>query len=140
LLNIAYALKVAPSFLLSPLGRPTDPLDLPNLSSGLASMTSVEFDAWLTGTNAGAYRPTNAAEIAERTELAAYRDLHDLLREQTRQRVLQDLEQDAPNGAAGSKPWDRTGDRLAFTEQRIAEISEFLESAGWHLIEGNSTS
>jgi transcriptional regulator with XRE-family HTH domain len=138
LLNIAYALKVAPSFLLAPLGRPTDPLDLPNLSSGLTSMTSVEFDAWLSGTNAGAYRPTNAAEIAERTELAAYRDLHHLLREQSRLRVLKDMEGDALNGAAGSKPWDRTGDRLASTEQAIAEVLEFLQSAGWPLGEEDS--
>lgn len=64
LLNIAFALKVAPSLLLAPLGRPTDKIDLPNLSSGLAAMTTVEFDAWLTGANTGGYRPTNAAELA----------------------------------------------------------------------------
>ena len=102
-------------------------------------MTSVEFDAWLTGTNAGAYRPTNAAEMAERNELAALRDLQDLFRERTRLRTLNELEREALSGTVSPKPWDNTKDRIASTERKIAEVLEFLRSAGWTLSEEDPT-
>jgi transcriptional regulator with XRE-family HTH domain len=133
LLNIAYALKVAPSLLLAPLGRPTDTIDLPNLSSGLAAMTTAEFDAWLTGANAGGYRPTNAAELAERNELAALRDLENLVRERARLRTLLQLEHDTGNLPTPGKPWDRIEDRLVLADQKINEITTYLRSAGWTL-------
>jgi transcriptional regulator with XRE-family HTH domain len=133
LLNIAFALKVAPSLLLAPLGRPTDAVDLPNLSSGLSAMTTAEFDAWFTGANTGGYRPTNAAELAERNELAALRDLEDLVRERERLRTLRALEHDAGGLRQPGKPWDRIEDRLELTDQKIDEVTTYLHSAGWTL-------
>jgi transcriptional regulator with XRE-family HTH domain len=133
LLNIAFALKVAPSLLLAPLGRPTDKIDLPNVSSGLAAMTTAEFDAWLTGANTGGYRPTNAAELAERNELAALRDLENLVRERERLRTLIELEHEMGNLPKPGKPWDRIEDRLMLTDQKINEITAYLRSAGWTL-------
>jgi transcriptional regulator with XRE-family HTH domain len=133
LLNIAFALKVAPSLLLAPLDRPTDKVDLPNLSAGLTAMTAAEFDAWLTGANAGSYRPTTAAELAERNELAALRDLENLIRERQRLRTLLDLADGLQDPQASGKPWDRTGDRLLLANQKIDEITAYLHSAGWAL-------
>jgi transcriptional regulator with XRE-family HTH domain len=133
LLNIAFALKVTPSLLLAPLDRPTDKIDLPNLSSGLTAMTAIEFDAWLTGANTGSYRPTNAVELAERNELAALRDLENLVRERQRLRILLDLEHGPQDIRSSAKPWDRTGDRLVLANQKIDEITAYLRSAGWAL-------
>jgi transcriptional regulator with XRE-family HTH domain len=133
LLNIAFALKVAPSFLLAPLGRPNEVIDLPSLSPGLSAMTAAEFDAWLTGTNNGGYRATNAPEMAERNELAAFRDLDSLIRERARLRVVIDLDSETANSPSDSKPWDRTEDKLTLTNQKIDEITAYLRSAGWSL-------
>jgi transcriptional regulator with XRE-family HTH domain len=137
LLNIAFALKVAPSFLLAPLGRPLAPLDLVGLSSGLASMTPAEFDGWLSGSNSGSYRPTNAAELSERTELEAFRTLDSLLRERRRLNSVRELERDRVDEATLSAPLerDRTSKRLADIADEITAIAAYLSSAGWNIDE-----
>jgi transcriptional regulator with XRE-family HTH domain len=66
LLNIAAALRVPPVVLLAPIGLPLHGPDVPNLSSDIAGMTTVEFDAWLSGASDGAYRwkpKTNALDM-----------------------------------------------------------------------------
>jgi transcriptional regulator with XRE-family HTH domain len=137
LLNIAYALKVAPSFLLAPMGDREGSSDLPGLSAGLASMPPNEFDAWLAGTDAGAYRPVNAHELAERTELAAFRDLDGLLRERRRLRVLRRA--DTPEGNnpedASEPDWNRVQQRLSAIESQIADTRAYLDGAGWATVD-----
>ena len=134
-LNLAFALKVAPSFLLAPLGDPTGRIDLPGLTSGLAAMSPAEFDAWLTGSSSGAYRATNALELAERSELAAFRDLEGLIRERRRLGVVRDLETQgsADSQTPTSAEWNRTAERLATIENEIVDAVQFLASAGWNL-------
>jgi transcriptional regulator with XRE-family HTH domain len=133
LLNIAYALKVAPTFLLAPIGDPEGAPDLPGLSTGLSSMAPNEFDAWFAGSDSGAYRPVNARELAERNELAAFRDLDGLLRERRRLQVLRRA--DEPEGHNSEHPtvsdWDRVEQRLFAIQSQIAQTRRFLDGAGW---------
>jgi transcriptional regulator with XRE-family HTH domain len=133
LLNIAFALNVAPSFLLAPLGRPDASVDLSNLTSGLLRMSVAEFDAWLSGSNSGGYRPTTSAEIAERNELAALRELDYLLRERKRLQTLLDLEQGGAGSSGTELPWGRTADKLVVASQEIEKIATYLREAGWSL-------
>lgn len=133
LLNIAYALKVAPSFLLAPIGDAAGGSDLPGLSSGLAAMRPTEFDGWLSGSDSGAYRPSNAAELAERTELAAFRELDGLLRERRRLRVLRGEVTSIDTSATHLEDteWNRVDRRLSAVESEIDETRRYLASAGW---------
>jgi transcriptional regulator with XRE-family HTH domain len=133
LLNIAFALKVTPSILLAPMGDPAAGCDLPGLSEGLASMRPNEFDAWLAGLDAGAYRPSNAAELAERNELAAFRELDALLRERRRIRFLQGDNTPASEdaGELGVAEWNRLEQRLSALEKQIASTRGYLEIASW---------
>src|SRR3954462_10739747 len=54
LLNLAMALKVAPTFLLAPMSKPDAKLDIPNLVDEFADMSVAEFDAWFAGLTEGA--------------------------------------------------------------------------------------
>lgn len=133
LLNIAFALRVAPSFLLTPMADAQGTSDLPGLIGGLASMRPNEFDAWLSGSDSGAYRPVNAPEMSERNELAAFRELDGLLRERRRLRVLQRTEvgESGDSSSAGDSNWNRAEQRLAAVEVQIADARRYLEGAGW---------
>ncbi|MEB0003821.1 helix-turn-helix transcriptional regulator [Cryobacterium sp. 10I1] len=136
LLNIAHALGVSPLFLLAPVGRPLDALDLPNLSPALAAMTVVEFDAWISGETDGAYRWTTTDERSERTQLQAMRELDALIRE--RNRLTSNLQvETAVNVAVGEgsagQPWNTTQERLDEANRRINQLSSYLTSAGWKL-------
>ena len=133
LLNIAFALRVAPSFLLTPMADSQGESDLPGLSAGLASMRPNEFDAWLAGSDSGAYRPVNAPEISERNELAAFRELDGLLRERRRLRVLQRTDTGGSGDAstAADSNWNRAEQRLAAVEVQIADTRRYLEGTGW---------
>ena len=46
LVDIAWALRVPLTVLLVPMERPLDPVDLPNVSAGVQSLTAGQFDAW----------------------------------------------------------------------------------------------
>jgi transcriptional regulator with XRE-family HTH domain len=133
LLNIAYALRVAPSFLLTPLGDAEADPDLPGLSPGLASMRPSEFDAWLAGLDSGAYRPVNPSEMSERNQLAAFRDLDRLLREQRRLGVLgQTADRPTDNLAERSGgEWNAVAQRLAAIETELDAVRSYLDAAGW---------
>ncbi|TFB87422.1 XRE family transcriptional regulator [Cryobacterium algoricola] len=136
LLNIAHALGVSPLFLLAPVGRPLDTLDLPNLSPAFAAMNVVEFDAWISGETDGAYRWTTTDERSERTQLQAMRELDALIRE--RNRLVSNLQiETALNVAAGDndtgQPWNTTQERLDEANRRINQLSSYLTSAGWKL-------
>lgn len=134
LLNIAYALKVAPSFLLAPIGDPLARVDLTNLSEPLAAMTSAEFDAWLTGSDEGAYRPTDAEEMSERTQLAAFRALQRLIRERRRLITVHELDlEDRAVIDASSLQWNARSERLELINREIEETTAYLAAAGWRI-------
>lgn len=118
LLNIARALRVPPAFLLAPLADPRGALDLPNLSEDFNSMSVEEFDAWLSGESAGAYRSSSPEERNDMAELDAFRELQRLKRELQRERVTGGL--DKPASA-----------RLEYLERQTFELTEFLRAAGW---------
>ena len=136
LLNLAWALRISPLFILAPLGLPDEDLDLPNVIPDVQKLTTKEFDAWVSGDLSGTYRPVIADEMTERIQLDA---LHDLLRAQREANRLHTLirlsdEADALGDAApisSEAEWRDFTPRLAEAERRIAELQTFLESAGW---------
>lgn len=131
LLNIALALRVAPTFLLAPMANPGSNLDLPNLSAEMSELTIANFDAWFAGLPEGAII-TSGADRNERQELLALREISVLLRERRRLETMSALESGAvtdPNHPFGSS----TARRLAETEAHITELTEFLSKAGWDL-------
>ena len=136
LLNIAFALGVPPVYLLVPIERLGQPLDLPNLSPPLAGMDPLEFDAWVTGSSTGAFRPPTAAEQASRAELDALRELDAARRESNR--LQASLEIVADGAARGELPvpgqeWAPTRLRLEQLDAQIQQLEGYLRSAGWEL-------
>lgn len=127
LLNIAMALKVPLSFLLAPLRRPDDPLDLPGLSGDFDGMTVSEFDAWLAAVPDGDYRGAIAAERNDRAELQALREMEALRREQRRLRAWIVVD----GNADGSAP--DVLDRISDISGQLRELSSYLRSAGWQI-------
>jgi transcriptional regulator with XRE-family HTH domain len=124
LLNVAIALQVPVSYLLAPMTRPLDGLDLPNLSSAFTDMTAAEFDAWLSSIPNADYRAETAAERSDRAELQAFRELQVHRRELRRLRIVAGLEEAHELG----------------TQSRIEEITRqidvnvaYLRSAGWEV-------
>lgn len=122
LLSIARALRVPPAFLLAPLTHPSRTVDLPNLSSDVASMSVSEFDAWLAGDSDGAYRSSDPAERSDLAELDAFRELQQLRRELHREGAISSVDESPTS----------TG-RRAYLEAQTAELTEFLTKAGWLL-------
>jgi transcriptional regulator with XRE-family HTH domain len=136
LLNIAKALRVTPIFLLTPIARPWAELDIANLSSSFDGMTVVEFDAWISGAEHGAYHWSTNDERTERTQLQAMRELHAQIRERKRLTTNLEIERtlDAQAGEiATAQEWDTTEERLAESARRIAQLTSYLASAGWDL-------
>lgn len=134
LLNIARALSVPPVFLLAPISRPHDTLDLVNLSTAFDGMTVAEFDSWLAGETAGAYRWNSLTERTERSQLEALRELLASIRE--RRRLAGNLAVAAaltPADEATATPpaWDTTQERLVDANRRIDQLSRYLTEAGW---------
>ena len=130
LFNIAMALKVPVSFLAAPMARPGANLDLPNLSAEFSTMTSEEFDGWLSSVTSGAYRVEHNAERNDRAELQLLRELQSLVREKQRLEVILQLntlsesEQDGPLRST-------TSARLADITRQQHAIQGQLEEAGW---------
>lgn len=127
LLNIAMALDVPPSYLLAPLGRPHDSTDLPNLSEAFDGMTSLEFDAWLSGLPSGAYQPRSIDERNASSQLEALREWASLVREIERLEIALSLEQES--GALVG----RTETRLGSARDERDRLLVYLRSAGWDL-------
>jgi transcriptional regulator with XRE-family HTH domain len=136
LLNIAFALKVPPGYLLAPLGHPLQNVDLVGISAGLVAMTTVEFDAWLSGAPSGAYKWTSNDERAERGQLQALRDLEHNLQERSRLQALVNAERASAATAADieeQQRWDTNEERLDNAQRQINQLTGYLESAGFKL-------
>jgi transcriptional regulator with XRE-family HTH domain len=134
LLNIAHALRISPAFLLAPLGRPDDPLDLPHLSDDFHHMTIRQFDAWLTGEPNGPYPWTTPDEREERLQLQAMRELDGLKRERARLTTALDLEQSLEANTSadqGMQPWRSFQTQIDEITQRIDQLRTYLHNAGW---------
>jgi transcriptional regulator with XRE-family HTH domain len=136
LLNIAYALQLSPTYLLAALGDPERPIDLPHVSEGIAAMTSMEFDRWVSGGTAGALTWGTATEDTERNQLKALRELDHQIRERKRLAGVLALEEETPVTPAeieARQLWDTTEERLIRTTVRITQLETYLSSAGWEL-------
>lgn len=133
-INIAMALKVAPSFLLAPMGRPHENLDLVDLGTAFSGMTVLEFDSWLTGSTTGAYTRAVGDERNERNELAALRELEVLLRERRRLLTMLDIEQSLESTTPGPSAASSrvTATRLALADEQIKDLGDYLLAAGWN--------
>jgi hypothetical protein len=134
LLNLAWALRVSPIFILAPLGSPDAQLDLPNIIPELRNLTTAEFDAWASGISGGAYRPITADERNERTQLEAFHELQKEQREHHRLKVILEVEQDYAKGQGApdeGADWANTHRRIEENEGRIAQLEDYLSSAGW---------
>ena len=137
LLNIAFALRLPPAYLLAPLGNPDGKIDLAYLSDDLENMKVVEFENWLSGNVNGAYSVSSAAEHRDRNQLQALRELEVELRERKRLSQTFDLER----GLAAKENFvedsaaleGETEARLEETNRRLSRLVDYLESAGWNL-------
>jgi hypothetical protein len=136
LLNLAWALRVSPMFILAPLGSPETQLDLPNIIPDLQKLTAAEFDAWASGINGGAYRAMTADELNERTQLEALHELQKERREHHRLNVIRQIEEDNAKDQGtpddGSN-WANTQRRIDESEERIAQLESYLNSGGWNV-------
>ncbi len=128
ILNLAHTLHVPVSALLAPISRPDDLVDLPNLNEVLARMTAVQFDAWLSGTTAGAYVATTAAERNDLTELNALRELQTVRRELHRLEVVAQLAEDQPEPLRQT-----TTSQIDAAHDQIDHLQAYLRSAGWEV-------
>jgi transcriptional regulator with XRE-family HTH domain len=135
LLNIAWALRVSPLFILAPLGTPHEHLDLPNILDEVRNLEVGEFDAWVSGIG-GIYRPVTADEMSERTQLEALRELLRARREAHRLSTLIQLDQEMigeGNIATPGPDWADPQQRLDDTDRQIAQLEAYLGSGGWNI-------
>jgi transcriptional regulator with XRE-family HTH domain len=132
LLNIAMALKVPVNYLLAPLGAPDSALDLAGLSAEFASMSVIEFDAWLSSVPDGARVPSSLEERNAVTELHALREWKSKLSEIARLEAavaLQRLDDETT-----AQPYLRTTEeRLQGARREADRLVTFLRSAGWSI-------
>jgi len=135
LLNIAWALRVSPVFLLAPLGSPHEHLDLPGIIPDLENLTVAEFDAWISGID-GAYRPITTDEHSERAQLEALRELLRERREARRLRTVIELSAElTPHEPEHDEPakWADFQERLDDANRRIQQLETYLGSGGWNI-------
>jgi transcriptional regulator with XRE-family HTH domain len=134
LLNIAWALRVPPVFILAPLGNPNGSLDLPNIIRDIQQLTVGEFDGWLAGLDGGPYRPVTADERNDRTQLTALRELLAARREAHRLQIIVDhateLAPDKTQDEAVAL-WSNFQQRLDDTDRNIQQLETYLRSGGW---------
>jgi len=134
LLNIAWALGVSPTWILAPIGSPSEHIDLPNIIPKIRDLTVAEFDAWLSGNIDGVYMPETSDEHNDRIQLAALRELLKETRELLRQTNIQPAYMDSfedPTGEDAKNFLDDTERRIETTTRRIEKLERFLKSAGW---------
>lgn len=129
LLNIARALGVPPSMLLAPVGYPSSPLDLPNLSNDFDGMTAAEFDCWLSATPTSSYRPRLAAERVDIDLLGALRELGTVQRQIDRLRIVQETQSTSEDSDLVSHNAE-IRDRIEALEREAARLNGLLTSAG----------
>ena len=138
LLNIAMALEVPPSYLLAPMGAPTAAIDLPGLSDTFGTMTALQFDAWLSGTAAGAYTSGSANDRYARMELDALRELMTLDAEIRRLKVLIRVSEEASDKVGVFDFVTSYEHRIDYAAAERSELHAFLTSSGWDLPEMES--
>lgn len=129
LLSIAMALQVPPSYVLAPMNDPDAPLDLPGLSPAFDGMTAIQFDAWLSSLERGAYSPATLEGRNMRFELAALREWSAATAELRRLEVVRELEQ-----TEGIGEYTRsTSQRITDTRREADRLAAMLNAGGWSL-------
>ena len=134
LLNIAWALGVSPTWILAPIGSPSEHIDLPNIIPAIRDLTVAEFDAWLSGNVEGVYMPETSDEHNDRIQLAALRELLKEKRELQRLALLNPAYVEIVEDLASDEAKDFLQDveqRSRTSTLRIAQLEKFLASAGW---------
>ncbi|HEU0205528.1 MAG TPA: helix-turn-helix domain-containing protein [Pseudolysinimonas sp.] len=129
-LNLARTLEVPVSYLLAPMARPGDIVDLPNLGASFKNMTASEFDAWLSAIPNASYTAGSAAERTDRAELQALRELQTARRELYRLEAIAGMEEFGDESEAL-----REDSRMkrAQLRSRIDGLQKFLASDGWEV-------
>ena len=97
-------------------------------------MTVVEFESWLSGDSLGAYRISTVQEHSDRNQLRAMRELESLMRERKRlshASLLEDELDPVGGGDDSTAMRSDTRSRLNDSTRRIAELTNYLQSAGW---------
>ena len=141
LLNIAWALGVSPTWILAPIGLPTEHIDLPNIIPEIRDLTVAEFDAWLSGNTDGTYMPETSDEHNDRIQLAALRELLKEKRELKRLDLLKPAYTEIFDSVTREKAesfLDDTGMRRETSIRRITQLETFLSSAGWDIHDSNT--
>ncbi len=128
-LNLAMTLGVPVSYLLAPMARSGDPLDLPNLGPGFEKMTASAFDSWLSSIAEADYIAATADERSDRAQLQALRELQTLKRELRRSEVLSTIDDQGRPEALRQD----LEDQLDSLRRRIQGLQDFLVSAGWEV-------
>ena len=129
LLSIAMALQVPPSYVLAPMNDPDAPLDLPGLSPAFDGMTAIQFDAWLSSLEHGAYHPATLDGRNMRFELAALREWSAATAEVRRLEVMHELEQNEGVGEYARS----TVQRIEDTRREANRLAAMLNAGGWAL-------
>lgn len=128
ILNIAHTLRVPVTALLAPVARPNDPIDLPNLTKQLASMTAAQFDAWIAGITTADYTPTTADERNDLAQLQALRVIQTTRRELHRLEVVAQFSDNQPEVFRRT-----TTVQIEAAQALIENLREYLLSAGWEV-------
>ena len=138
LLNIAWALGVSPTWILAPIGSPSEQIDLPNIIPEIRDLTVAEFDAWLSGNTDGVYMPKTSDEHNDRIQLAALRELLKEKRELNRLLLISPAYVDMSDALSGDDAkgvLEDTEQRTINSTRRIARLENYLASAGWAIHE-----
>lgn len=133
LLNIAMALQVPRTYLLTPIGNPDAPIDLQNLSDSFDGMTAIQFDAWLSGLHSGTYRPSTMDECNARNELDVLREMTALTAEISRLRIAIELESEAVPNRDSDPSVQNFQERLDLAESQRFRLRVYLDSTEWAL-------
>lgn len=129
LLSIAMALQVPPSYVLAPMNDPDAPLDLPGLSPAFDGMTAIQFDAWLSSLEFGAYNPTTLDARNMRFELTALREWWARAAEIVRLETVLALKRGEGVGEHG-RP---TSQLIADARREADRLAAMLNAGGWQL-------
>ncbi|TFB93190.1 helix-turn-helix transcriptional regulator [Cryobacterium sp. HLT2-28] len=143
LLNIAWALKVSPLLLLAPLGRPADPLDLPNLVSSLQRTSIAEFDKWVSMHTQGRFEFVAPTQLTDELAVDALRRLaiqvHQREGTAMELRALQGIEVWVPKYADPARVealnglWARQSAEVDMLREYL--LDEFGIETGWASVE-----
>jgi transcriptional regulator with XRE-family HTH domain len=136
LLNLAFALRIPPTFLLFPMAGPMRPVDLVGLSPDLEALQSGALEAWIAA-EVLPYGVTfsEAADLdrlkAQREYLRLSKEVRRLWRSRIVERRLDEEDPPSPEALESRRRWDTTEARLKAHQERLDELRTQLQDDGW---------